>query len=295
MQAQLKSFIQYMRVEEGFSPNTIISYESDIKQFIAFAKSKNIEQVSEVSRELLSAFLQADRKSGSVATTASRRVAAFKSFFRFLVDEGELDKNPASLLLTSKRAQHLPKILSFDEVLLLLEQPDIETAEGLRDRAMLELLYATGMRVSELVGLDVKNVNTGMSYIICYGKGSKERLIPVGTAAVEWLVRYQEKGRPRLMRTPSLEALFLSNKSSRITRQGFWYNLKNYAQKAGITKELTPHTLRHSFATHLLENGADLRVVQEMLGHADISTTQIYTHLTKKHLRDIYDKTHPRA
>ncbi len=294
MDKQLAAFVQYMKVEEGFSANTVAAYQSDIQKFIVFAGEHGVTRAEDVIRELLGAFMQDDRKNGAVAATAARRLAAIKAFFRFLTAEGMIEKNPADLLLAAKRAQHLPKILSLDEVLLLLEQPD-RSAEGIRDRAMLELLYATGMRVSELVGLDVKDVNTGMHYIICYGKGAKERLIPVGGPALEWLGRYTGEYRPKLLHGEKQEALFLNNRGGRLTRQGFWYNLKQYAKKAGITKELTPHTLRHSFATHLLENGADLRVVQEMLGHADISTTQIYTHLTKKHLRDIYDKTHPRA
>ena len=294
MDKELKLFVQYLTVEQGFSVNTIAAYQTDIKKFSSYAKNNEITEVNKVTYELLKNFMHEERKSGLSPSTSARRLASLKAFFVFLVDEGYIEKNPAEILSASKKAQHLPKILSLGEIELLLEQPDLTTTEGLRDRAMIEVLYATGMRVSELVGLNCEHINLNTNYIICYGKRAKERLIPVGDIALEFISKYLEV-RSLLVKGTEERALFLNNHAGRMTRQAFWFALKKYTKKAGITKELTPHTLRHSFATHLLENGADLRVVQEMLGHVDISTTQIYTHLTKKHLRDIYDKTHPRA
>lgn len=294
MDKELKLFVQYLTVEQGFSVNTIAAYQTDIKKLIAYAKNNDITEAGKVTYELLKNFMFEERKIGLSPATSARRLASLKAFFVFLVDEGYVEKNPAEILSASKKAQHLPKILSIQEIELLLEQPDLTTAEGLRDRAMMEMLYATGMRVSELTGLNCEHVNIKTNYVICYGKRAKERLIPVGDIALNFIGKYLEV-RPTLAKERAEPALFLNKQANRMTRQGFWFVLKKYAKQAMINKELTPHTLRHSFATHLLENGADLRVVQEMLGHVDISTTQIYTHLTKKHLRDIYDKTHPRA
>ncbi len=295
MESKLRLFTQYMVVEQGSAENTISAYQSDIRKFLEFVKEKDVVSLGQISRELVMSFMQTDRKEGMSSATGARRLAALKAFFLFLVEEGELTINPVEILSASKSSQHLPKILSVEEINKLLEQPDSGTVEGLRDRAMLEMLYATGMRVSELVGLDVQSVNANMSYIVCYGKGSKERLVPIGQTALACFNHYMTNARSVLVKNNSEPALFLNSKGRRLTRQGFWFVLKKHAQRAGIEKEITPHTLRHSFATHLLENGADLRVVQEMLGHADISTTQIYTHLNKKHLRDIYDRAHPRG
>lgn len=295
MEKSLKLFLQYLSVEQGVSNNTIAAYGSDIRKLFSFCQDNAIASLQLISSETVKNFLYYDKKDGASAATLARRLAAFKAFFSFLVDEGMVADNPTEALSASNKGLHLPKILSGQEVENLLQQPDILTFLGLRDRAMLELLYATGMRVSELVGLNLSSVHKDMKYIVCFGKRAKERLVPVGEIALDFLNRYLEKARPQLVKDKEEKALFLNSRGGRLTRQAIWLLLKEHAQKAGITKELTPHTLRHSFATHLLENGADLRIVQEMLGHSDISTTQIYTHLTKKHLRDIYDKTHPRA
>lgn len=294
MDDELKLFIQYLTVEQGFSSNTITAYKTDIKKLIQYANQNEVFKINDISYELLKSFMQEERKQGISPSTSARRLASLKAFFAFLVDEKYVEKNPVEVLSASKKAQHLPRILSVEEIELLLEQPDLTTTEGLRDRAMIEMLYATGMRVSELVGLDCQHINLKTNYIICFGKRSKERLIPIGDIALEYISKYLDV-RPLLLKDKEEQALFLSSQANRLSRQSFWLSLKKYAKKANINKEITPHTLRHSFATHLLENGADLRVVQEMLGHVDISTTQIYTHLTKKHLREIYDKTHPRA
>jgi integrase/recombinase XerD len=295
LEKALKIFLQYLQVEEGFSVNTISAYASDIRKFFLFAGDHAVNSVEDVTPDLIKAFLQKERKDALSASTVTRRVAALKSFFAFLREEKLIAANPAEAISSSRKSLHLPKILSAAEIDTLLGQPETTSAKGLRDRAMLEMLYATGMRVSELTRINYENINTEANYIICFGKRAKERLVPIGDAARVCLRDYLENARPLLAKDKGSAALFLNAEGRRLTRQGFWLILKKYAKSAGITKEITPHTLRHSFATHLLENGADLRVVQEMLGHADISTTQIYTHLTKKHLRDIYDRTHPRA
>jgi integrase/recombinase XerD len=281
-------------VEEGFSAHTRSAYASDLKKFFVFLQEAGLEEISEAEPEHIKMFLQKDRREGLSAATAARRLAALKSFFSFLLAENRLRANPAENISSSVKSLHLPKILSTEEIEALLAQPD-RTPAGLRDRAMIETLYATGMRVSELIFLDCCHVNKDAGYIVCFGKRAKERLVPVGKTALFFLCKYIEEARPFLIKQQAEAALFLNSSGQRLSRQRLWQLIKQYAKKAGITKELTPHTLRHSFATHLLENGADLRSVQELLGHSDISTTQIYTHLTKKHLRDMYDKTHPRA
>ena len=295
MEKELNLFLQYLSVEQGASDNTLAAYGSDIKKLLLFSKESGITCVQQVTYETVKNFLYSNKKDGVSSATLARRLAAFKAFFVFLMQEGMVEQNPTEAISASSKGLHLPTILSGQEIEALFEQPDILTYRGLRDRAILELLYATGMRVSELTNLNLSSVNAEMKYIICFGKRAKERLVPVGEMALDFLNRYLEKTRPQLVKDVEEIALFLNNRGGRLTRQAVWMLLKEHARQAGITKELTPHTLRHSFATHLLENGADLRIVQEMLGHSDISTTQIYTHLTKKHLRDIYDRTHPRA
>ena len=295
MEKELNLFLQYLSVEQGASDNTLAAYGSDIKKLLLFSKESDITCVQQVTYETVKNFLYSNKKDGVSSATLARRLAAFKAFFVFLMQEGMVEQNPTEAISASSKGLHLPTILSGQEIEELFEQPDILTYRGLRDRAILELLYATGMRVSELTNLNLSSVNAEMKYIICFGKRAKERLVPVGELALGFLNRYLEKARPQLVKDVEEIALFLNNRGGRLTRQAVWMLLKEHARQAGITKELTPHTLRHSFATHLLENGADLRIVQEMLGHSDISTTQIYTHLTKKHLRDIYDRTHPRA
>ncbi len=295
MDNKIKLFLQYLQVEQGCSQNTITAYETDIKKLLLYAKEHNIPDVENIDQTTIRAFLQQDKKSGTAATTQARRLAALKSFFSFLQDERLLLKDPTQALSAPKKPLRLPKVLSLQEVLDMLGSIDMTTAEGVRDRAIIELLYATGMRASEIVSLDCQHIDQRANYIVCFGKRAKERLVPVGDTALFYVKKYLECSRPNLSKNPSEKAAFLNTLGNRLTRQGLWLIIKKYAKAAGITKEITPHTLRHSFATHLLENGADLRIVQEMLGHSDISTTQIYTHLTKKHLRDIYDKTHPRA
>ena len=236
------------------------------------------------------------KEKGLAAATIARKLAAIKAFYRFMTAEGYMDANPAEVVEAGTKGIKLPRVLSEDEVVRLLSQPDITTAEGFRDRTMLEVLYATGMRVSELINLTLERVDLNMKYIIAFGKGSKERIVPLGSVAAEFLQQYLEKVRPKLTHAGrNTNIVFLAFGGHELTRQRFWQIIRGYGRKANINKALTPHILRHSFATHLLDNGADLRSVQELLGHSDISTTQIYTHLTNKRLRDIYAKAHPRA
>lgn len=295
MENALNLFTQYLTVEEGFSVNTVTAYKTDIRKFYVFAKEHGLDDIKNTKSEMVKNFLYTDRAGGIAPSTLARRLAALKAFFSFLNNEGMIADNPCESISASNKSVHLPKILSVEEVDALLTEPDTSTTEGLRDKAILETLYATGMRVSELVGLDCSSVNQQLSYIICFGKRAKERLVPIGEIALAAVSVYMESGRTLLLHDKEEKALFLNTHGKRLTRQGIWLLIKKHAQAAGVQKELTPHMLRHSFATHMLENGADLRIVQEMLGHADIATTQIYTHLTRKHLRDIYDRTHPRA
>lgn len=297
MQDQLHDFIHFMTVEKGLSKNTIISYERDLKHYLQHLQHREqLQSLNEVSRVHIVQFLGHLSGEGKSAKTLARHIASVRAFHQFLLREKAADQDPSVHIETPRIEQKLPRILSFSEVEKLLEAPDTAIPIGLRDRAMLEVLYATGIRVTELINLDLDNVHLTMGFIRCVGKGNKERIIPIGKFATEIIEKYLQDSRPKL-RSPKYktEALFLNHHGNRLTRQGFWLIMKKLASEAKIQKELTPHTLRHSFATHLLENGADLRAVQEMLGHADISTTQIYTHVTKTRLKDVYTKFHPRA
>jgi integrase/recombinase XerD len=274
----IQDFIHYLTVERGLANNTIVS------------------EVQNIQRYHILQYLHFLKDQGKSSKTIARHIASIRAFHQFLLREKAADEDPSVHIETPQIERKLPKVLSLEEVERLLETPELTSPIGYRDKAMLELLYATGIRVSEMVHLNLSDVHLIMGFIRCYGKGKKERLVPIGEKATKALEEYLEKGRPKLVRQKhKTDALFLNHHGKRISRQGFWKNLKSIAVKAGIQKELTPHTLRHSFATHLLENGADLRAVQEMLGHADISTTQIYTHVTKTRLKDVYKMYHPRA
>ena len=250
-----------------------------------------------MSRRQLLAYLSQLKQAGRSPTTIARKLASIKAFYRFLTAERYIRRDPAEVLEAAQKGIHLPKFLSVQEVDELLEQPNLGTLEGYRDKTMLETLYATGMRVSELVGVPVENVDLKMQYLIVMGKGSKERMLPLGRTALKYLERYLNVVRPQLLhnKPDSCKELFVTSWGGPLTRQRVNELLEGYAQSAGITKRVTPHMLRHYFATHLMNNGTDLRVVQELLGHADISTTQIYTHMDMERLREVYDKTHPRA
>ncbi len=288
-------FLEYLTVELGLAENTREAYERDLRILMKDLKLEAEDDLAGVSRQELIDYLTFLKKRGRTASTIARKLAAIKAFYRFLAAERYIKKDPAEVIEAGIKGLHLPKVLSVEEVEELLNEPNLGTPEGYRDKTMLEVLYATGMRVSELVSLKAASVNLEMKYIIAFGKGSKERIIPIGRTAVKYLSHYMETIRPELLKDENEELLFLSSWGGPMTRQRFFELIKEYGKSAGITKPVTPHMLRHSFATHLLENGTDLRVVQELLGHADISTTQIYTHLTNRRLKEIYDKAHPRA
>lgn len=288
-----QEFLTYLVVEKGLSANTIESYRHDLDRFRRYLEKKG-KDLTEVERLDLVDYLKGLYSAGYKPASIARGVASLRSFFRFLSADGHIRQDPAELLESPKRWQTLPKYLRPDEVDRLLAQADPATPEGLRDKAMLELLYATGLRVSELVNVKVQDLNLQIGYMTCLGKGSKERIIPVGNQARDWIQKYLREGRNLLLKEPGPH-LFLNRQGKPLTRQGFWKMIKRYGRKAGIIKNITPHLLRHSFATHLLERGADLRSLQLMLGHADISTTQIYTFVTQSRLKEIYKKYHPRS
>ena len=290
-------FEQYLAVELGLADNTRTAYLRDLRLLQKALGQKSSEELLTVSRRQLLAYLSQLKQAGRSPTTIARKLASIKAFYRFLTAERYIRRDPAEVLEAAQKGIHLPKFLSVQEVDELLEQPNLGTLEGYRDKTMLETLYATGMRVSELVSVPVENVDLKMQYLIVMGKGSKERMLPLGRTALKYLERYLSVVRPQLLhnKPDSCKELFVTSWGGPLTRQRVNELLEGYAQSAGITKRVTPHMLRHSFATHLLNNGTDLRVVQELLGHADISTTQIYTHLDMARLREVYDKTHPRA
>ncbi|TET14871.1 MAG: site-specific tyrosine recombinase XerD [Dehalococcoidia bacterium] len=303
MDEGIANFLSALSVEKGSSNNTLDAYRNDLGQFAAFvrkqtAKSEGTQLGWEVvDRSLLLNYLVNLRERSYAPATMARKMAAVKSFFNFLVAEGRLEKSPAEGIAGPKVGKSLPKAISVDEVARLLELPDKRsTPEGKRDKAMLELLYATGMRVTELVSLNVRDVNLRAGFVRCFGKGSKERIIPIHSKAIRAVKGYLDDVRARLLGATGETALFLNRRGQRLTRQGLWLILKGYAKKAGIETEITPHVLRHSIATHLLHSGKmNLRELQELLGHANISTTQVYTHLTTERMRRVYDSAHPRA
>ncbi len=285
-------FINYLRLERGLADNTIQAYSRDLIKFTQFLEKLDLNPL-QVSRDQISEYAGVLRKSLS-ARSVARNISATKMFFRFLTSEGYIKENPARLLEAPRLSRKLPDVLSMAEVERLLAQPDPSTPMGKRDCAMLELLYATGLRVSELVGLKVLSINLEAGHIRTFGKGSKERLVPMGGKAIQAVREYLSNGRFQLLKGANLPYLFLNFRGCPLTRQGFWKIIKKYGKKAGIQKEISPHSIRHSFASHLLEAGADLRSVQVMLGHEDISTTQIYTHVTRKRLKEVHAKCHPR-
>jgi len=295
MDMYIDHFIHYLSVEKGLSQNTLESYQRDLVSFTSYVRDQGVTDIQDTSRSHIVGYLMMLQDKGRATATLTRNLASIRAFYQFLVRDRYLQHDPSIHLETPKIEKRLPKVLSVSDVERLLESPKQNEETGSRDKAMLELLYATGIRVSELVQLDITDVNLDMGFLKCMGKGSKERMIPLGRIAIDTVRRYLETGRPRLVKSSGESALFLNHLGKRMTRQGFWKIIKKYARQSNIVADITPHTLRHSFATHLLENGADLRSVQEMLGHADISTTQIYTHVTRTRIKDVYAKTHPRA
>ena len=285
---------EYLKIEKSASANTVSSYLRDVNQFASAMEGKGLD-LTQVLPQDVEDYANGLLRRGKSPATVTRSMASIKSFFHYLMDRGLVDRNPAKGVSPAKVERKLPQVLTGREVELFLEQPQCTDLKGYRDRAMLELLYATGIRVSELIALDVDDLNLRSQMLVCYGQNGKVRQIPLYTAAARALEDYLHNARPHLVNTPDETALFVNMSGERMSRQGFWKLIKYYQEKAGIQKDITPHTLRHSFAAHLLENGADLRSIQEMLGHADISSTQIYSKLVNQKIKDVYQRAHSRA
>ncbi len=294
----LDSYLDHLRIERRLATHTLESYARDLQALAAFAASRKARPEA-LDRRALEAFVRQQMTSGLSPRSVGRAVAAVRGYYKYLVVDRQIAHNPADDLHPPRAWAALPKFLSLEQVDTLIAAPDTNALRGLRDRAMIELLYATGMRVSELVGLRAADLHLDAHYVTCIGKGNKERLIPVGEQAADWMRRYQRDGRPVLLKkgtgTGPTPRLFLNARGRPLSRVGFWKILKGYSRQVGLGVSVSPHVLRHSFATHLLERGADLRAIQTMLGHADLSTTQIYTHVLEARLRAVYDRFHPRS
>jgi integrase/recombinase XerD len=289
----LRLFLEYLAVEKGLSPNTIQSYERDVRKLVGILKARKTS-LAQISEDTLVRFIHGESQAGLSARSLARLISALRSFFRFLVLSGYLKKDATAQLTTPSTWLALPKFLTVAEAEALLQAPDGTKPQGLRDRAMLEVLYGSGLRVSELATLKAAEINLGDGFLVCRGKGGKERIVPLGRSSCKAIRRYLDEVRP-LVDAEGREELFLSRRGRPFTRQGIWKLLRRHAAAAGLSTKISPHVLRHSFATHLLERGADLRSVQLMLGHSQITTTQIYTHVSRERLRRVYDKYHPRA
>ncbi len=294
-EALVEGFADALWLEHGLSANTLTAYRTDLYGFSEWLSGKAGLSLHQAQREHLLGYLAARAQSGAKARSSARLLSSLRRFYRFLVREGAMDRDPSARIDAPKLGRPLPKSLTEAEVEALLAAPDLETAEGLRDRAMLELLYASGLRVSELVTLRVGQINLRQGVVRVIGKGNKERLVPMGDEAGAWLERFVQQGRDQFAPARGSEFLFPTRRGESMTRQTFWHLIKRHARNVGITKALSPHTLRHAFATHLLNHGADLRVVQLLLGHSDLSTTQIYTHVARERLKDLHLAHHPRG
>ncbi|WP_413527075.1 site-specific tyrosine recombinase XerD [Marinilactibacillus psychrotolerans] len=293
----LEEYLIFLKIERGLSKNSIESYQRDLKQYITYLDQENIKGWDQVDRYIILNFLE-DQKNGLKSDNSLiRMISSLRRFHQFLKQESLAVEDPMLYIETPKKAQTLPKVISTNQIDILLSIPDISNKIGIRDRAILEVMYATGIRISELVNLKLEELHLSMKLIQTIGKGDKERILPIGEQGIKWVEYYLEYSRPKLERKAAQSSpyVFLNIRGTQLSRQGVWKKIKKMVQQAGIQQNVTPHTLRHSFATHLLENGADLRVVQELLGHSDISTTQIYTHITKHRLKEVYDTYHPRA
>lgn len=297
----LDDFLWYLRFDRNLTPNTVIAYDMDLRQFIDFLKEARGKGVRQCDRDDIVAFLERRLDEGIAVRTRARQVCALRRFYARLLDEGEVESNPTELLDPMKLPFVLPTVLTEEEVVRLIEQPDLETLEGLRDRCLLEFMYASGVRVSEACNLTLTQLQLGEGLVLVEGKGRKQRVVPLTHQAVEWFEAYLGRGRGQLLAAASRghadarSIVFVSRLGKRLTRQGVWKLVHKYAQDAGLRDDVHPHVLRHCFATHLLLRGADLRVIQVLLGHSNIATTEIYTHMDKQHLRDAYDSFHPRA
>ena len=291
---RITDYLNHLRAERGLSPNTISAYRSDLQKFQAWAGSRE-RAIEAVKPRDIAAFLAHLRALGLSARSAGRAVHAIRGFFRFLVREEKLAEDPMENVRSPRPFKPLPRFLNRAQVEALLEAPDLTTPLGLRDKAILETMYASGLRASEVTHLKTENIDPDIGLLRIFGKGRKERLVPIGSSALAAILKYEQEGRPRLLKKKSTRELFLNHAGSGLSRMGLWLIVRRHALTVGVAGVLTPHVLRHSFATHLLENGADLRALQAMLGHADISTTEIYTHVTRERLRQVFDKFHPRA
>jgi integrase/recombinase XerD len=294
MRELIDTFLNYLSVERGLSKNTIISYKKDLDLFINFLERQHLDSLAKTKREDITSFMLHQKDGGLSSNSIARRLQAIKGFYRFLVRERILKTDPTSLMESPKLWKKIPESLTVNEVEVLLGQPNLRQRLGMRDKAILETMYATGMRVSEVANLELESVNLDVGFLRCIGKGNKERIIPLGKKSQIAIKRYIDSARAHFNKKGGSEFLFLSRFGKKISRQMLWKIIKKYARLARIKKQIRPHTLRHSFATHLLERGADLRSVQEMLGHSDISTTQIYTHVNKDRLKAIHRAFHPR-
>lgn len=292
----MEEFLLRLRLEQGLAENTIKSYRFDLERLGRFLEAEKVESLAAIDQELLLKQREALIAKGLKRTTLARYLSTLRKFFADLHQEGKIGVNPTDAMRLPRQEKRLPRALTLEEVEALIQTPDTTKSAGIRDRAMLEVLYASGMRISELLGMALNDIHADLGFMKIFGKGQKERIIPLGDYAWEWLERYLVEGRPHFTAgKKATSQVFLNQRGRPLSRQGAWKIIKQYAQLAGLKTPMSPHTLRHSFATHMLENGADLRVVQELLGHADISTTQIYTHVNRQHIRKLYQKTFPRA
>ncbi|GIP25439.1 tyrosine recombinase XerD [Paenibacillus sp. J23TS9] len=294
MMQYVQSFIRYIGDEKGLSQNTLESYQRDLLQFFEFIEKQGIESADQIKKVHISMYMNNLKGHSFASSTLTRKLVSLRSFFHYMVKESLLEQDPTLYMESPRLEKKAPQVLTVEQVERLLAAPDISSPPGLRDKAMLELLYATGMKVSELMALNLDDVNPDMKFLQCTSSSGKERVLPISSISADVVGMYMSQMRPKLAREHQEKALFLNNLGTRLTRQGFWKILKKYAAESGINGDITPHTLRHSFAAHLLEDGADIRSVQEMLGHSDISTTQIYGALTKKAMKDVYENHHPR-
>lgn len=296
MNDYLNQYINFLRFEKNLSDNSIYAYKTDLERYLAYLQAQNISRPEQIQSRHIHRLIQVLSELGLAPSSLARNLSSIRSFHRFLLTEGLVKSDPTEHIEGPKTRRHLPSVLSFDEIEKIMAEIDVRAPLGLRDRAMFELLYACGLRISELLSLPVREIYFKEGFLRVFGKGSKERLVPAADRALQWVRNYLDRGRPALDKYRNSEGvIFLNVRGNPLSRMGFWKILRGYAQKSGIRKEIHPHTFRHSFATHLLEGGADLRAVQEMLGHADISTTQIYTHLDRTYLKQVYQEFHPRA
>jgi integrase/recombinase XerD len=295
MKEHLRSYLHYITLEKNLSENTVLSYKLNLNRYLDYLESKRIKNAEDIKEETITEFLRTLSELLLSAKSISQNISAIKGFHKFLFGDGLVKSDPTQNLVKPKFRKSLPEVLSQDEVDLILKQPDTSGRLGLRDKAILETMYATGMRVSEALTVKQSNINVGDGFVRVFGKGSKERLIPIGRSAISWIKKYQSEVRVNLANENSKDVLFLNARGKPMSRMAIWNIVDKYSKMARIEKSVHPHTFRHSFATHLLEGGADLRAVQEMLGHSDISTTEIYTHIDREYLKEVHRTFHPRG